>query len=254
MNKEELLECFFKERSLNTKVLNCCELYPTYLTSEMLEPAAFEQAKENSSKQLDRLSDRRSANFSESRSMTENYSMYSAFSRISVDQTFYNDIITNRKKHNLFLELEEEDVNLKKWYYLDETQTIHGPFSSTQMNDFFIFNKLTVNFKVKEAYKNDDFISIKYVIKRYYKKFVAKMEEANVRKPELKNSTKNFKKGALVMGKGRARERLHTQGRTERGFSDATLPHTNYFLDELVEDKDIMDVVTQRKERAATNS
>lgn len=253
MNKEALLEVFFKERPGNPDFLKNCQLYETYLTTDVLEPANFEQAKADSAKLLERKSDRRSDKISDKDSFTNTLSIYSAFSRMSVDQTFYNDIITNRRKHNIFLELEEEDPAVRKWYYLDEAQVIHGPFNSVQMNDYFIFNKLTVNFKVKEAYKNDEFIPIKYVIRRYYKKFIAEMEEANRRKPELKNRIKNFKKGEMLAGKTKFRENFKNQGRTERGFSDAVRLNTNYFLDELVEDKDISEVLNARKERAATN-
>ena len=253
MNKEGLLEVFFRERLGNPEFLKNCQLYDAYLTLDVLEPANFEQAKADSAKMLERKSDRRSDKLSDKDSFTNTLSIYSAFSRVSVDQTFYNDIITNRRKHNLFLELEEGDANQKKWYYLDESQVIHGPFSSVQMNDFFIFDKLTVKFRVKETYKNDEFIPIKYLIRRYYKKFISEMEEANKRKPELKNRIKNFKKGELIAGKSKFKENFKNQGRQERGFSDAVRLNTNYFLDELVEDKDINEVLNARKERAATN-
>lgn len=252
MNKEGVLELFFKERRGNEEIIKNCQIYETYLTTDILEPANFEQVKYESIKLLDRKSDRMSNNLSDHKSVSNSLSIYSAFSRVSIDQTFYNDIITNRKKHNLFLELEDDNVQTKKWYYKDEGETIHGPFNSMQMNDFFIFNKLTVNFRVKESYKNDDFIPIKYLIKRYYKKFIAEMDEANKRKPELKNRTKNFKKGDLVMTKSKFKENFKNQGRSERGLSDAVRLNTNYFLDELVEDKEIMDILNTRKGRAGT--
>lgn len=254
MNKEEILEIFFKERQPNSTILKNCQLYDAYLTADILEPANFEQPKSDSNKIFERRSDKKSDKISDNKSMSNSLSIYSAFSRVSVDQTLYNDIITNRKKHNLFLQLEEDDTTVRKWYYLDETQTIHGPFNTIQMNDFFIFNKLTVNFKVKESYKNDDFIPIKYLIKRYSKKLIAETEEGNRRKPELKNRTKNFKKGNLLKGPVKFKENFKNQGRVERGFSDAPHFSHNYFLDELVEDKEIAEILNARKERASTNS
>ena len=254
MQKEDLLEIFFKDRTPNQEMMKNCQLYEFYLTSDVLEPANFEQIKNETIKLLDRKSDRKSDRLSDNKSVANSLSIYSAFSRVSVDQTLYNDIITNRKKHNLFLQLEEEDLNSKKWYFLDEEQMIHGPFNTIQMNDFFIFNKLTVNFKVKEAYKNDDFIPFKYLIKRYSKKLIAETEEGNKRKPELKNRTKNFKKGDLVKGPVKFKENFKTQGRMERGLSDAPLYTPNYFLDELVEDKEIAELLNARKERAASST
>ena len=142
MNKEQLLEIFFNERAACQEMIKNCELYDNYLTLEISEPANFEFGKNDSKKMGDPSSSRKSDNISDSKSNANTLSMYSAFSRVSVDMTFYNVIITNRKKHNMFLSLEEEDINKKKWYCLDENQAIHGPFSTSQMNDFFILNKL----------------------------------------------------------------------------------------------------------------
>lgn len=66
-------------------------------------------------------------------------SICSAFSRVTIDKNIYYDIIKNRKCHNLFLELEDEDENYddKLWHYMDGKENIYGPFSTRQMNDFF---------------------------------------------------------------------------------------------------------------------
>ena len=36
----------------------------------------------------------------------------------------------NRKNHNIFIELEEEDKNDKNWHFMDEKENIYGPYSS----------------------------------------------------------------------------------------------------------------------------
>ncbi len=78
----------------------------------------------------------------------------------------------NRKKHNMFIDLEDEDINTKSWHYMDENDNIYGPYSSNQMNDYFKLYKFTEKYKVKKKDENDDFISIRIIIKRYYKKIL----------------------------------------------------------------------------------
>jgi|GEM_PF-6624602 len=69
-------------------------------------------------------------------------SICSAFSRVTIDQNIYADIIKNRKEHDLFLDLETEDEKEKKWHYMDDRKNIYGPYSSLQMNDMFKLYKL----------------------------------------------------------------------------------------------------------------
>lgn len=75
----------------------------------------------------------------------------------------------NRKDHNIFIDLEEEDSDLKDkvWHYMDEKENIFGPFSTQQMNDFFQLHKFSEKCKVKKKYTNDDFVPFKILIKRY---------------------------------------------------------------------------------------
>jgi len=163
MNKETILECFFKKRELVELMKDLPSKYPKYLTKIPLQPANFEKYETLTSQ------GGRSEHENKS-SLGKTLSLCSAFSRITIDKTIYLDIIKNRKKHNVFLDLEEEDIKEKKWHYKDEKDNIYGPYSSEKMNDFFQLYKITEKFKVKEKHRNDDFISFKILIKRYYKK------------------------------------------------------------------------------------
>ena len=67
------------------------------------------------------------------------------------------------------------------------------------MNDFFQLFKLNEKYKVKKKHKNDDFISFKYIIKRYYKKILnEKMDIDKTRSKALSKKTIEFRKGDLV--------------------------------------------------------
>lgn len=128
MNKEEVIECFFKERALNERVVKLSDIYNKYLSKIPLQPVNLERIETLTHKS--ELPDNRS-------SLEKTLSICSAFSRITIDQNIYSDIVKNRKNHNIFLDLEEDDPKEKKWYYKDEKENIFGPYSTEQMNDFF---------------------------------------------------------------------------------------------------------------------
>jgi hypothetical protein len=246
MNKEKILECFYSERKPIPGIEEYFELYDVYLTSEVLAPANFEISK--TTKPVVRNLPR--DNFSVSNTL----SICSAFSRISIDRSVYIDIVGNRKKHDVFLTLEEEDKDAKKWHYIDDKEIIRGPFSSLQMNDFFIFNKINDKIQIKESYVNDDFIPFKQIIKRYYRKITAEMEEAKRRKPDLKNRTREFKIGEYINTKTKKRESMNYHGRMDRVLTHEVRPSNLYFLEEAIEDPDLAELLEGRRDRAGTSA
>ena len=67
------------------------------------------------------------------------------------------------------------------------------------MNDFFQLFKFTEKFKVKKKYINDDYISLKVIIKWYYKKILA--ENLDIDKTSYKalsRKTQEFWKGNWI--------------------------------------------------------
>lgn len=247
MNKEQILECFYNPRLPLPEMARYCELYDVYLTTLIQEPANFEinKSEKPNVRNLPR----------DNMSVSNTLSICSALSRISIDRTVYIDILNNRKKHDVFLALETEEPDAKKWHYLDEHEMIRGPFSSQQMNDFFVFNKISDKTMVKEAFKNDDFIPFKLVIKRYYKKITEEVEEAKRRKPDLKGRTKLFKKGEfVVVPKKRRFDGNHFNGRQERVLTQGVQPTNLYFLEEAIEDPELRELLEPRKGRSTTTS
>ena len=125
MNKEAVIEIFFKERETNEKILEMTKKYSRYLSEVVIQPANLERYDTIVTETSDRKSKSRSKS-----NLGKTLSICSAFSRITIDQNIYADIIKNRKDHDLFLELEKEDIKEKQWYYKDERKNIFGPYSA----------------------------------------------------------------------------------------------------------------------------
>ena len=91
----------------------------------------------------------------------------------------------------------------------------------------FKLHKLNEKFKVKEKFKNDDFIWIKLIIKRYYKKILAdNLDIEKTRSRSLSKKTMEFRKGDKVKRKNSKfrTETFKNQGRIERVHSDNVRP------------------------------
>ena len=241
MNKEEILECFFKDREPNPKINDYCNRYRVYLTDKAQQPANFERNPTITS---------RASLSKDNESISNTLSLCSAFSRMTIDQTIYGDIITNRKKHDIFLALETEDSKEKKWHYMDEKGNIYGLYSSLQMNDLFRFFKLNEKCKVKRNYVDDDYVPLKLIIKRYYKKILS--ENLNIdkgAKTALSKKTQEFRKGSKIeIAKGQKKESFKNQGRVQRVLSEAVRPNL-VFLDDIIEEGDSDDEDDQPQTR-----
>ena len=76
MNKEEVIECFFKDREFNEQILKFAEKHNKYLSKEPIKPAnleKFETITNNSE-----ITDKKS-------SLDKTLSICSAFSRVTID-------------------------------------------------------------------------------------------------------------------------------------------------------------------------
>ena len=106
------------------------------------------------------------------------------------------------------------------------------------MNDFFQFFKLTENCKVKKNFEHDDYVPMKLIIKRYYKKIIA--ENLNIEKgskKSLSKKTQEFRKGDKIsINNKKKKESFRNQGRVQRVLSHEVKPNL-YFLDEIVEEQ-----------------
>lgn len=207
MNKEEILDIFYRDHATHPTIPPLLGRFDDLFVVEALQPANFDSPGVMEPKMP-----------KESDSLSQTLSICSAFSRMTIDKGVYIDMMANRKKHDVFLLIEEENKDEKKWHYIDKNQVYHGPLSSVQMNDLFKFGKLLETDQVKTKY-DDDYIPLKLIIKRYYKKLI---EENNLKSTkELSSATKLFKKGERVGAKIARRETYKNQGRVQRALSDA---------------------------------
>lgn len=247
MNKETILDCFFKDREELGFMQLLCEKYYTYMTTKVLQPANFERNATMVSRNSERIGD--------ASSISNTLSLCSAFSRMTIDKTVYIDIMTNRKKHNIFLDLETEDPDEKKWHYMDDKDNIYGPMSTRQMNDYFQLFKFNEDYRVKKIYDNDDYVPLKLIIKRYYKKILS--ENLNIDKGKLRplsKKTQEFKRGnKIALHKQNHKENYKSEGRVQRVLSHEVKPNL-YFLDDIVEEFDEDDDMPNTRIRSLTTA
>ena len=176
MNKEEILEAFYKDRPLVPHIKDLCLTLGGIMTPEIQEPCALnnDQPESNS----EHHNHHQYVNEKEPRTESEDEvdiekARKSAFSEIAIDKVIYNDILTNRKKHTLFLEFEPDLVDHKTWYFRDTKGQVSGPLSARQMNDLFQLGKFTETFSFSRD-QQAPFNPLSYFIRKYYIKIAPK--------------------------------------------------------------------------------
>lgn len=172
-----------------------------------------------------------------SSTISSSMSMYSSLTRMTIDKTILTDILSNRKNHNIFLELEDDDVDEKKWHYLDESDNLYGAFSSQEMNERFQLTVLSEGTKLKKKF-DDDYYSMKVLIKRYYKRILCEKLNIEQGPKKLSKRTLDFRNGVKILRKGviPKKERYEPRGRIDRVKSDNIRPNIGLFdnLDEIL--------------------
>lgn len=159
--------------------------------------------------------------------------MYSALTRMTIDKTILTDILQNRKSHNIFIELEndeEDSFDEKKWHYMDENERIFGPCSSRTMNERFMLTVLGEKTKIKKKF-DDDYYPLKVLIKRYYKKVLCERLNIDIGPRKLSKRTLDFRNGEKILRRGiiPKKERYEPKGRIERVKSDNIRPDFGLF-------------------------
>ena len=92
------------------------------------------------------------------------------------------------------------------------------------------------NYKVKKNFDNDDYIPLKLIIKRYYKKILS--ENLNIDKGSKKSLSKKmqeFRKGSKLENVNKnKKESFKSQGRVQRVLSHEIKPNL-YFLNDILQ-------------------
>jgi len=242
MNKEEILEAFFKDRPIHPKIPDCVTQFEAVFTSDRQEPCAL-NSKLSEPDDENRLSEH--SNDAKNKPIEVEKSLKSAFSEIAIDKNMYTDILNNRKRHNIFLEFEEGPIDEKSWYFKDETNRVSGPLSARQMNDLYQLGKFTEDYSFGKD-PEGRFTSFQRMIKKYYIKRLPKSEvcpaKTAPKQPQLSSFAKLDLKFSNPTCITTAEER---PGRQTRLLSHEVKPNLS-FLENVIEDFDMNEVIQTR--------
>merc|ERR1712137_925138 len=233
LTKEAILDCYFKENNNFEIMRPFIEKYCFYFQNEKIQP---ENLNCDFTADLSGTTSNR-MHSDVSSTISSSLSMYSALTRMTIDKTILTDIMNNRKKYFIFLELEDEDPEDKQWHYVDDDENLYGPFSSREMNERFMLTVLSDSTKIKKKF-DDDYYPLKVLIKRYYKRVLC--EKLNLEKGprKLSKRTLDFRNGEKILRRGVVpkKERYEPRGRIDRVRSDNVRPDIGLFgnLDDIL--------------------
>lgn len=240
MNKEIILEAFFKHRPLYTNLPGLISSNPSLFTEPVLQPSNFEQQFSESSNSSEEI---------RNRSESHPQSLCSEFSQITLNKAAFDEILKNRKSHNVFIVLSDTKEDDKVWNYKDKDGAVKGSFTGQQMNDYFQLNKLEFRTLIQHKSHSEDYLPLGSYVKRYYKRIAAeKSKPVHHKQIDSKTSTHVHKqRHSLVVDQ--TIEPLMT--RNKRVLSQAVQPNL-YFLGNIEEEQDSEDEVLVTRVRSYT--
>ncbi len=167
--------------------------------------------------------------------MNNTVSFCSGLSRIKTNTVIYREILENRKDHPLFLEIDEDNVVAKKWYYINKEGVIFGPLNSIEMNKLFELKVLLPRTEIKQK-SDDKYICLTQYVRRYYKKCLEKKHDLLEDKSKISKKLAKFRKGKLAYRKTGFLEKYEFNSRKERVNSQAVRPNFVCINDLLIVD------------------
>jgi len=226
MKKEQILEAFYRERAPNPIVDALVASQPALMTPEPQDPSNFhfQTEEEDFAPPNDATSEK------------------SAFSEIRISPEKYQEVLAQRENRRLFATLSDnENLDVRVWFYKTPDKHTFGPFSARQMDDLFLGAKLTEETAVQGP-SDFEFLPFRLVIRRYLKHLqVDQMREI---KPP---------KGGFIKQE-KSRNQAKTTGllieRKYRVLSLEVKPNLS-FLDEIMEDAEYNEVI-QTRARSST--
>ena len=235
LTKESILEAFFniKQVDIEEYIANC----PKIFDAKPFQPLNFEyNFNDKSSSAEDKINNHTS----------KNKSISSEFSQITVNKTNFDEIFKNKTKHNVFTTL---SINKEKNWYFSENQSIKGPFTASQMNDFFKLGKFTANTSIKDTVYNNEFYSLTFFVLRYYKRVLADNIKTT---SNQKNHEKYTQYGTRTCTDFDIEsDNMKSNNRGKRVLSHAIIPNL-YFLDNILEEPDSSDEIIVTRNRSST--
>ena len=245
MKRETIIACSYKA----TKPVDLDSLftnkYPDYSS---IEPLCPEFTKQRTMEFAPRIN----KSVKGASSIDNTVSFCSTLSRVTVDKVIFQELLRRRGDHCIFASLEKEDVNEKKWYYIDDVNgSINGPFNCTEMDERFQLHKLNQKTRVKTK-EEDDYYFFAKLVQRYYKNVLMDQLELEKDKTKLSNKVIKFKKGAVMPKNKWLKENFEMKNREERVVSMLPRPTFLHLKDMLPADSDDEDESCYNRMRANT--
>ena len=221
MNKEQILEAFYKERPTYPDLIQLIQLHSEVLTEEMQDPCNFDYEPEEADK-LEIKPDK---------------SEKSTFSEIGISQEKYLEILAERENRKIFSTLcDPENATVKMWFYKTTEKRTFGPNTAAQMDELFRNGVINEDTGVQGP-TDFEFVDFRLVLRRYLKQLEVEQKEA---KPG---------KVGVVKKEEKVRNHAKTTGllieRKYRVLSLEVRPNLS-FLDEIVEDSEYCEIIQTR--------
>jgi hypothetical protein len=220
MNKEQLFSLYKEQQEVTVPHMkSLCDEYPELLDSSVNEPEFLaSHISMHSKSQADEISLHGS-------SVKHTVSFCSNLSRLKKGKVLFEDILTKRKEHKIFLEMEpEDDHDERMWYYIDDKDSkIIGPLTPIDMNSRFELDILKTTTMIKKKY-DEEYFNLSVFAKRYLKNHLTEKLDIQKEHAALSNKITQFKKGEAFTKFGKQKEIFEPTSRDERFFSQAVRP------------------------------
>lgn len=188
ITKDKVLSSFSKRINDEKRLKNLVQKYPLYFTRASNMPENFRNPEQMSH-----------FNSQKSQEMGEKLSFYSALSRLTIDQSLFDDVLANPSNHNPFTSVEEEKEERYKWYYTQPNGELFGPLSGIDMDKRYQLGVLKKGSKVKTR-EDDSYYHLINLLKRYSKILKTRKLQLPEQPKLLSNKIKKFRKGVVVRG------------------------------------------------------
>ena len=222
MNKEEILEAFYKERTTSNQLAQLIRLNDQLLTEIMQDPCNFNCDQE----EMDKLE------------IHENKCEKSTFSEIGISHAKYLEILADRENRNVFSNLcGNENTKVKMWFYKTNDKRTFGPCTAEQMDELFRTGIIGEEAGVQGP-TDFEFIDFRLILRRFLKHIQVEEKEA-----------KDGKKLSI-----KKEEKIRNQAKTtglliERKYRVLSLevrPNLSFLDDIILEDSELCEIVQTR--------
>lgn len=159
---------------------------------------------------------------------SDNHSMISKPSVLTLDMAVFSDILVNRNVHSIFNTI-SGDSNNDEWFFSNVNNSFEGPFSSFDMDEKFKAKILNENTWIKNAMYAEPMPLTRFVGK-YYKRLVAAKQLSCNKSTTISRRSVNVLKDSFNRSRANPKD-VKNVNREDRVTSTLTRPNL-YFLKE----------------------